>query len=163
MFLQSAYVHNKEVKASLGIKISAPGLADAIAGSRLLVCGPDDDEEDLKADVMKDFTDIRKFYTDSGVWVQASTLGSLEALLEFLKTSKIPVRFAEIGPVSERTVKSAAVQMDKDPMYGVMLCFDVVIDKDVRKSAEDAGLKVFEGALHLGIQPMASADFVAPS
>merc|ERR1711964_145195 len=46
--LKSPYVHNKEVKAALGVKISAPGLEGAIAGSRLMVVGPDDDESDIE-------------------------------------------------------------------------------------------------------------------
>ena len=37
-----------------------------------------------------------------GVSVQASTLGSLEALLEFLRVSKIPVCYVNIGPVFKR-------------------------------------------------------------
>ena len=48
---QSAYVHHKEVKAALGVKITAPDLEKAIAGSRLLVVGPDDDEDELKEEV----------------------------------------------------------------------------------------------------------------
>ena len=42
---------------------------------------------------MSDLTDLMNSVDKSGrgVCVQASTLGSLEALLEFLRTSKIPV------------------------------------------------------------------------
>lgn len=92
---QGQYVHHKEVKASLGIKIVAPDLEKAIAGSRLLVIGEDDDEDELREDIMSDLTDLMNSVDKSGrgVCVQASTLGSLEALLEFLRTSKIPVRF----------------------------------------------------------------------
>lgn len=92
--VKSQYVHNKEVKAALGVKIAANDLEQAIAGSRLLVCGPDDDEEDLEMEVMSDLENLlsKVSTTGKGVTVQASTLGSLEALLEFLRVSKIPVR-----------------------------------------------------------------------
>jgi translation initiation factor 5B len=93
MRVKSAYVHHKEVKAALGVKITAQNLSNAIAGSRLLVVGPDDDEDDLAEEVMADLHGLyeRVEQVSKGVFVQASTLGSLEALLEFLKTSNIPV------------------------------------------------------------------------
>lgn len=45
--VKSEYMRLTEVKASMGIRISAPGLQDTIAGSQLLVCGPRDDKEAL--------------------------------------------------------------------------------------------------------------------
>jgi translation initiation factor 5B len=54
--------------------------------------------------------DILDKYVDKsqdGVCVQASTLGSMEALLEFLLTSKIPVCSISIGPVHKKDVLKA--------------------------------------------------------
>lgn len=143
--LKSQYVHNKEVKASLGVKIAANDLEHAIAGSRLLVCGPDDDEEDLCDEVMSDLENLlSKVSTDNrGVTVQASTLGSLEALLEFLRVSKIPVANISIGPVYKRDVMRAGTMLEKAKQYAVMLCFDVKVDKEAQAYADEAGIKIF--------------------
>lgn len=97
------------MKASLGIKIVAPDLEKAIAGSRLLVLGEDDDEDELREDIMSDLTNLMESVDKSGlgVSVQASTLGSLEALLEFLKTSKIPV--SSLCSLARQSVKSKPI------------------------------------------------------
>lgn len=143
--LKSQYVHNKEVKAALGVKIAANDLEHAIAGSRLLVVGPDDDEEDLEDEVMTDLENLlSRVSTDNrGVTVQASTLGSLEALLEFLKQSKIPVANISIGPVYKRDVMMAGTMLEKAKEYAVMLCFDVKVDKEAAAYAADVGVKIF--------------------
>lgn len=143
--LKSAYVHNKEVKAALGVKISAPSLEGAIAGSRLMVVGPDDDESDLEAEVESDlgalFSRVEK--SGRGVTVQASTLGSLEALLDFLKVSKIPVANVGIGPVYKRDVMNCGTMLEKAKDFAVMLCFDVKVDKDAQQYADEQGIKIF--------------------
>lgn len=143
--IKSQYVHNQEVKASLGVKIAANDLEHAIAGSRLLVVGPEDDEEDLEEEVMSDIENLlgKVSKTGRGVSVQASTLGSLEALLEFLKVSKIPVANISIGPVYKRDVMSAGVMLEKAKEYAVMLCFDVKVDKEAQAYADEVGVKIF--------------------
>ncbi|KAG8797130.1 hypothetical protein FRC16_009193 [Serendipita sp. 398] len=81
--------------------------------------------------------------TQVGVHVQASTLGSLEALLSFLETSKIPVSGIQIGPVHQKDVKRAMTQLEKAQEMAVILCFDVPVDKEAEKLAEESGVKLF--------------------
>jgi translation initiation factor 5B len=144
--LKSAYVHNKEAKASLGVKIAANDLEKAVAGSRLLVVGPDDDESDLEDEVMSDLAQLlTKIDKQSrGVSVHASTLGSLEALLDFLKQMKIPVGNIGLGTVFKKEVMIAGTMLEKNlKEYAVMLCFDVAVDKEAMEYAEKNGVTVF--------------------
>ena len=125
----------------------APGLEKAIAGSKLLVCGPDDDEDELIEEAMKPLEDLLKRIskTQVGVHVQASTLGSLEALLSFLETSHIPVSSIQIGPVHKKDVKRAMTMLEKAQEMACMLCFDVPVDKEAEKLADETGVKLFRG------------------
>ena len=146
--IKSQYVHNKQVKAAIGVKIAANGLDTAIAGSRLLVMkdkNDEDEQDDLEEEVMGDLENLmsRISKTGRGVTVQASTLGSLEALLEFLRVSKIPVANISIGPVHKRDVITASTMLEKAKEYAVMLCFDVKVDKDAHELADQMGVKIF--------------------
>jgi translation initiation factor 5B len=139
------YVHHKSVKAAVGLKISAQNLENAVAGSQLLVLGPRDDLEELKDEVMQDLATIlsRIDKSGKGVCVQASTLGSLEALLSFLKDSNIPVSGINIGPVHKKDVMKASIMKEKKPEYCVILAFDVPVSGEATKWATDLGVEIF--------------------
>ena len=73
--------------------------------------------EELKEEVMSDMKGILSNVDKSGegVYVQASTLGSLEALLSFLESDavRIPVSGISIGPVHKRDVMGASVMLER--------------------------------------------------
>ena len=75
------------------MKITAKDLEKAIAGLNLLVARHPDEIDLCKEEINSELGSAlgRIQLQERGVYVQASTLGSLEALLEFLKTSEIPV------------------------------------------------------------------------
>lgn len=139
------------MKAALGVKIAAPDLDKAIAGSRLLIVGPDDDEDELRDEVMSDLTTLLNSIDKSGkgVCVQASTLGSLEALLDFLKVSKIPVSGINIGPVHKKDVMRCATVLEKAKELACILCFDVTVDRDAERLADELGIQLFKGVFFI--------------
>ncbi|KAL3513864.1 hypothetical protein ACH5RR_026581 [Cinchona calisaya] len=145
--VKGTYLHHKEIKAAQGIKITAQGLEHAIAGTGLYVVGPADDLEDIKEAAMEDMRTVMNRIDKSGegVYVQASTLGSLEALLEFLKTPvvNIPVSGIGIGPVHKKDVMKASVMLEKKKEYATILAFDVRVTPEARELADELGVKIF--------------------
>ncbi|KAI7997170.1 Eukaryotic translation initiation factor 5B [Camellia lanceoleosa] len=145
--VKGTYLHHKEIKAAQGIKITAQGLEHAIAGTSLYVVGLDDDLEDIKESAMEDMKSVlnRIDRSGEGVCVQASTLGSLEALLEFLKSPavSIPVSGTSIGPVHKKDVMKASVMLEKKKEYATILAFDVKVTPEARELADEVGVKIF--------------------
>ncbi len=56
--MKGSYLHHKEITAAQGVKIAAPGLENAVAGTQLLVVGKDDEVSLLKEEVMQDMESI---------------------------------------------------------------------------------------------------------
>lgn len=80
----------------------------------------------------------------AGVYVKASTLGSLEALLTFLTEMKVPVFDFGIGEVHKKDVNKAAIMTDrKAPQYAVILAFDVKVNESARKQSEIDKVRIF--------------------
>ena len=133
MRVKGEYIHHESIKGSMGIKISANGLENAIAGSELFRASNEEEVEMYKSQIADDLVDIMDKYVDKtkqGVCVQASTLGSLEALLEFLKTMKIPVTSINIGPVHKKDALKAMKSIagdHREKEYATILAFDVRI------------------------------------
>jgi len=79
-----------------------------------------------------------------GVYVKASTLGSLEALLAFLTDMKIPVFQWGIGEVQKMDVKKASIMKEKKlKEYALILCFDVPVNREAQALADKEGIPIY--------------------
>jgi translation initiation factor 5B len=131
----------EEVGAAAGIKIAAPNLGDALAGSpvRVIRNGIESAIEEVKAEMEEVKVETEKL----GVVVKADTLGSLEALVKMLEEEKIPIRFADVGDVSRRDIIEAETAKEEAPIRAVVLGFNVKVLKDAEERARNSGVLIF--------------------
>ncbi|XP_060922745.1 eukaryotic translation initiation factor 5B [Limanda limanda] len=147
--VKNQYEKHKEVSTSQGVKILGKDLEKTLAGLSLLVALKDDEipvlRDELVIELKQTLSSIK--LEDKGVYVQASTLGSLEALLEYLRTSKVPYAGINIGPVHKKDVMRASAMLEHDTQYAVILAFDVKVERDSQEMADGLGVRIFSAEI----------------
>ncbi|XP_032412051.1 eukaryotic translation initiation factor 5B isoform X1 [Xiphophorus hellerii] len=147
--VKSQYEKHKEVSTAQGVKILGKDLEKTLAGLPLLVAHRDDEVPVLKDELVKELKQTLSSIKleEKGVYVQASTLGSLEALLEFLRTSKVPYAGINIGPVHKKDVMKASTMLEHDLQYAVILAFDVKVERESQEMADSLGVRIFSAEI----------------
>jgi len=131
------------IHAAAGIKISAPGLENAIAGSPIASVSTKEKVEEIKKEMMKTIKKIEFEMEGDGVILKADNLGSLEALIHILKQKEIPIRKAKVGPINKKDILEA--ETVKDPLRKVVFGFNV--SNNAEQEASDRNIRVFQSEI----------------
>ncbi|MEM1548981.1 MAG: translation initiation factor IF-2 [Candidatus Methanomethylicia archaeon] len=144
---EDKFMDIEEVSAAAGVRVVAPDVEGAIAGAPLIVVN-DPSKLDEAIWIVKEEVSSIKFSKDiDGVILKADSLGSLEALTNYLENLHIPVKMADIGPVSKRDVIEASIVSASNPYRGVILAFNVKILDDAEVEAVNRGVKIFHDVI----------------
>ncbi|VDP16473.1 unnamed protein product [Echinostoma caproni] len=143
--VKGSYQHLKEIQGAQGVKLIAKDLEKALAGLPLYVASDLGEELYFKEEVSRGLKAALKAIAVSplGVYVVASTLGSLESLLVYLKSVDIPYSGINIGTVHKKDVMKASVMVEREQKWAVILAFDVRVDRDAQRLAAELGVRIF--------------------
>jgi len=134
----------EQVFAAAGLKIASPDLEDVLPGSTLYVAS---NEADAKKYAKLIESEMKSVFVDTqtnGIILKCDTIGSLEAIIEMLRRSQVPITKADIGPVNRRDIVEAKAIKDKNRHLGVVLAFNVKILPDAKEESENSHIRVFE-------------------
>lgn len=135
----------KHVAAASGVKISAPKIENALAGSTIRVVSSPEEVEALSLELKSELEAVRIDTENEGVILKSDTLGSLEALVGELKARNIHIHFADVGPISRRDViRAAAIN---DPLLSAVLGFNVDILPDAITEIQKTNVPVFSSEI----------------
>ncbi len=137
------------IVAAAGVRIVAPNLDDALAGSPLYAIPGDMPEEEAtkyieekKKLVLEDIAKLIFRTEKDGIIVKADTLGSLEAILRKFKEMDVPVAIADVGDLDKEDAIHATVVKEREPKWAVIILFNVGILPEAKEIIEKEEIKV---------------------
>lgn len=133
-----------QVDAAAGLKIASPDLEGVLPGSTLYIASNDEEIEKFTKLIESEMKSMFIDTETDGIILKCDTIGSLEAILEMLRRSQVPIAKADIGPVNRRDVIEAKAIKEKDRHLGIVLSFNVKVLPDAKEESEDSHIKVFE-------------------
>ena len=133
-----------KVDAAAGLKIASPDLEGVLPGSTLYVASNASDIEKYTKLIESEMKSVFIDTETNGIILKCDTIGSLEAIVEMLRRSQVPVAKADIGPVNRRDIMEAKAIKEKNRHLGVILAFNVRILPDAKEESEDSHIKLFE-------------------
>lgn len=133
----------EQAVAAIGIKLTAPNIGDAIAGSSIFVVD-DKDVDDAIKKIKEELASILVETDEAGVIVKADTLGTLEALVNFLRDSNIQIRFAAVGDITKKDVYQASLSKEKNEYYGIILGFRTNVLSDAMEEARKSQIPIIQ-------------------
>ena len=130
----------KSAHAAAGLKLSAPGIEDAMAGAMLKAVDGGMDKDEIIREIEQE-SRVAVALSDDGIVLKADAMGSLEAIAFECTNARIPIKKAEVGDISRRDVVEAGAL--KDPLHRVIFGFNVNLLPDAEDEVNKSGLTVF--------------------
>lgn len=133
-----------KVDAAAGLKIASPDLEGVLPGSTLYIASNASDVEKYTKLIESEMKSVFIDTETNGIILKCDTIGSLEAIVEMLRRSQVPVAKADIGPVNRHDIMEAKAIKEKNRHLGVVLAFNVKILPDAKEESESSHIRLFE-------------------
>ncbi|KHO51016.1 MAG: translation initiation factor IF-2, translation initiation factor 5B [archaeon GW2011_AR11] len=123
---RSKFAPVKEVFAATGVKITATGIENVVAGMPLRSCSPEGAAQ-VAGDIKQEVEEVLLETDAEGIVVKADSLGSLEAVVKLFREHGIKIKKASIGPITRKDCTDCEANLQHDPLTCVLIGFNVPI------------------------------------
>jgi translation initiation factor 5B len=143
--VEKEFVPVDSVTAAAGVKVNAPMLEKAVAGSPIRVVRTEAEAEKAKEELASEVEAVEFTSGGDGVVLRADTLGSLEAMIKLAQDRGITIRKAEVGAPTKKDLMELETVADVNKR--VMLVFNLPVPGDVMDEARDRNIPIINGEI----------------